>query len=108
MASLFLFVYLKGEHAALQPALSANVRTLSVIISCRIILNLRRVARNPEKLSIATLTTPPDVDYSEGVSVGRVMFLAPTDTVASSAEDADLLRLYSSASSPADLVLIGQ
>ena len=63
---MLLFICLRGEHAAMQPLLSSNVRTIAVIVACRVILNLRHVAGGPQAMSLDTFTSPPrEEDNSE-------------------------------------------
>ena len=56
LASLLLYVLLPESHAALAGLLTNHSRAISVIITSRIVLNLRHVARGG--LDLTTLTAP--------------------------------------------------
>ena len=78
---MLLFVFLRGTHEALQPFLSTNVRSIAVIVSSRVILDLRHVAGTPEKLSLATLTLPPQICHREEEVLSEGMrFARPGET----------------------------
>ncbi|GJE93094.1 hypothetical protein PsYK624_092530 [Phanerochaete sordida] len=88
VACMLLFICLRGEHAALQPTLSSEARTMAIIVASRVILNVRRAASNSGVRSSQDSAPPPRIYFISYESEAET----PTDTESHRMSDLEFAR----------------